>query len=168
MIACTDVFYIDGTDEANAACLLFEDWSSQRAKRAITARIHGVLPYEPGAFYKRELPCLLEVIRQSPDPIDTVVIDGFVWLSADSKPGLGAHLFEALGRSVIVVGVAKTSFMGSDFAVEVLRGESKTPLYVTAAGVDAPTAAAWIRKMAGPFRLPKLLKEVDTLCRKVK
>jgi hypothetical protein len=33
-------------------------------------------PYEPGAFYKRELPFLLQVLRAAAAPIETVVIDG--------------------------------------------------------------------------------------------
>ncbi len=94
-----------------------------------------------------------------------VVIDGYVWLSEDRRPGLGARLFEALGGSVVVVGVAKTGFAGSAFAEPVLRGDSAKPLYVTAAGVEASVAAGWIRGMHGEYRVPTLLRRVDRLCR---
>jgi deoxyribonuclease V len=48
----------------------------------------------------------------------------------------------------------------------VVRGtEAKRPLYVTAAGVGVDQAAAWVRSMHGPHRLPTLLKRVDRLCR---
>ena len=118
-----------------------------------------------GAFYKRELPCILAVLQAAATPVEVVVIDGYVWLSEDRKPGLGARLFEALGGATVVVGVAKTGFAGSAFAETVLRGDSEKPLYVTAAGVDATVAAGWIRGMHGEYRLPTLLRKVDRLCR---
>jgi deoxyribonuclease V len=124
-----------------------------------------VAPYEPGAFYKRELPCLLEVLGLAPGPLDAVIVDGYVWLSRDGRPGLGARLFEALGGRTAVVGVAKTSFAGADFAAPVQRGASARPLYVTAAGMDANEAADRVREMAGAHRIPELLKRVDRLCR---
>jgi deoxyribonuclease V len=49
--------------------------------------------------------------------------------------------------------------------VEVRRGDSQKPLYVTAAGVSAEDAASRISEMHGPFRIPTLLKQVDTLAR---
>lgn len=64
-----------------------------------------------------------------------------------------------------VVGVAKTAFKGSSFAVPVLRGSATRPLYVTAAGMDPEMAAGRVRAMHGPHRVPTLLKEVDRLSR---
>ncbi len=165
MLACTDVFYPDVGDEAKAACLLFEKWESPSEVRAITEDVKGIAPYEPGAFYKRELPCLLAVLKKANTPLEVIVIDGYVWLSGDGRPGLGAYLYEALGGSTIVVGVAKTSFIGSGFAVPVVRGKSQKPLYVTSRGVEPAVAAGWIQRMHGPHRLPRLLKQVDSLCR---
>ena len=72
------------------------------------------------------------------------------------NPGLGAHLHEALGGGVPVIGVAKTSFMGSAFAEVVRRNGSASPLFVTAAGVEPAVAAGWISQMSGPHRLPTL------------
>lgn len=63
----------------------------------------------PGSFLLRELPRLLEVLRPfRAAVVHTIVIDGYVWL-AKGRPGLGARPFEALGSSIAVVGVAKTS-----------------------------------------------------------
>ena len=123
-------------------------------------------PYAPGAFYERELPCLLAVLGKVGGSLDVVVIDGYVWLSGDGRPGLGAHLHKELGGETAVVGVAKSSFDGAAFAEAVLRGKSARPLFVTAAGIPAPTAADWIRAMHGPHRIPTLLKRVDRLCRR--
>ena len=49
--------------------------------------------------------------------------------------------------------------------IEVLRGESKKPLYITAKGIDLHKAAEFIQKMHGDFRIPTLLKLVDSLGR---
>jgi deoxyribonuclease V len=163
MLACVDVAY--STRSAAAACLVFHDWADPVEARAFVAKIDDVADYEPGAFYRRELPCLLAVLREVDAPLDAVVIDGYVWLSSDGRPGLGARLFEALEGRIAVVGVAKTSFAGSDFAVPVARGTSSRPLYVTAAGATQDAAAGWVRRMHGDHRLPTLLKRVDRRCR---
>jgi deoxyribonuclease V len=109
------------------------------------------------------LPHLLKVLAEVREPLEAVVIDGYVWLG-EEKAGLGAHLYEALGRSVPVIGVAKTAFHSS-LAVPVLRGQSQRPLFVTAVGVDASAAAECVRRMHGPSRIPTLLNRVDRLCR---
>jgi deoxyribonuclease V len=163
VIAALDVSY--GARVAAAACVLFDRWEDAAPKDTRVALLTEVAPYEPGAFYRRELPCLRAVLAQVGAPLSAIVVDGYVFLSADGRPGLGAHLFEALDRSTPVVGVAKTSFTGAAFAEPVLRGESARPLYVTAAGIDAVVAAGLIRAMHGPHRLPTLLQRVDRLSR---
>lgn len=85
--------------------------------------------------------------------------------SGSGEPGLGAHLYEALGRHTPVIGVAKTSSAGSSFAVPVLRGTSQVPLYITAAGLPAEEAATYVKRMHGAYRIPTFLKRVDRLCR---
>jgi deoxyribonuclease V len=161
MIACVDVDYRG--DEAWAACVLLRDWADADSAGVYVEHLTGVAPYQPGQFYRRELPCLLAVLARVTDGIEAVVVDGYVWLG-DGTPGLGAHLYEALGRGVPVVGVAKTRFAGAA-AEAVVRGTSRRPLYVTAAGMDLAEAAVWVRSMHGPFRIPTLLKKVDQLCR---
>ena len=166
MLACVDVSY--GAGGAVAACLLFDAWGDAVERRALTAHLPepDVAPYQPGAFYLRELPCLLEVIGRVEEPLELVVVDGYVWLSAERRLGLGARLHEALAGRVAVVGVAKTSFHGAEgFAEPVLRGGSARPLYVTAAGAELAVAAGWIRAMHGEHRIPTLLRRVDRLCR---
>ncbi|MFO0754851.1 MAG: endonuclease V [Byssovorax sp.] len=164
MLAALDVCYHEGGG-ALAAAVLFETWESPREARAVLKPIPEVAPYEPGAFYKRELPCLLRVLEAAATPLEAIVIDGYVWLSADARPGLGAHLFEALGEETPIIGVAKTSFQGSSFAETLIRGRSASPLYITAAGMKQNLAADAVRRMSGPHRIPDLLKRVDRLCR---
>lgn len=159
MLACADVDYrSDGS--ARAALLLFTDW---RAASEIGGRIHrvaAVVPYEPGAFARRELPCLLPLLTPLAGRLEAVVIDGYVTLDAAGRPGLGWALYGALGRAVPVVGVAKTAFRGSPHAEAAERGGTRA-LYVTAAGLDAREAAAQVRGMAGEYRMPTLLGRVD-------
>ena len=161
-ICAVDVYYRDTS--ARAAAVVFNDWTDDQPAREITADINEVADYEPGRFYVRELPCILGVLDKLPCPPRIVVVDGYVWLR-EGEPGLGFHLYEALHRGVPVIGVAKTAFDGSPHATQVMRGGSARPLYVTAAGMDAATAAANIYAMHGEHRLPKLLKAVDLLCR---
>jgi deoxyribonuclease V len=162
MIACVDVDYRE--TGAVAACLLLRNWSDEVPVAELVETIAAVEPYEPGQFYKRELPCLLAVLRRVSEPLDVVIVDSYVWLADGTTPGMGAHLWEALGRTVPIVGVAKTQFLSAP-AREVLRGESQRPLYVTAVGIDVETVAARVREMHGPYRIPTALKRVDQLCR---
>jgi deoxyribonuclease V len=162
MIACLDVDYRD--TEGFAAGVVFRDWPDARATEERVVRITDVQPYEAGQFFRRELPCLLAILRTLP-PVETVIVDGYVWLDGPSKPGLGAHLHQALDGRVAVIGVAKTKFRGADGVCEVTRGTSKRPLFVTAAGMEPEAAAEFVRSMHGKYRIPTLLARVDYLCR---
>lgn len=163
MLACLDVAYSD--DKAYAACALLAEWRAEHPLRMVARRVDGVAPYEPGAFYKRELPVLLEVLAEAGERYTTIVVDGYVWLDAQLRPGLGAHLYHALGEAVPVIGVAKTPFHDDVWSVRALRGRSQRPLFVTAAGVDATEAAARIVGMHGSGRIPTILRLVDRRAR---
>jgi deoxyribonuclease V len=161
LIACLDVDYRNPI--AVAAGVWFQNWSAATAECEATAVFNEVAEYHPGEFYHRELPCLIEVLARGPVP-QVAVIDGYVWLG-EGRLGLGAHLYEALGRKTAVIGVAKTQFLSATESVPVCRGKSRAPLYVTSAGVDVSQAANWVAGMHGPFRVPTLLKRVDRLAR---
>ena len=121
-------------------------------------------PTEPGHFYRRELPHLLRVLAGVQEPLEAIIVDGYVWLGAD-KPGLGAHLYEALCRAVPVIGVAKTPYVTTGPALPIVRGQSLRPLLITAIGMETATAAEHIRRMHGASRMPYLLTQVDRLSR---
>jgi deoxyribonuclease V len=150
---------------AIVAAVLFQDWSDPQPDRELTLAIEGIADYEPGQFYKRELPCILALVKQLDRLPSCIVIDGYVQLGADRRPGLGYHLYQALGGEVAVIGVAKTQFQGTPIDTELLRGDSQRPLYVTAIGLPQDQALAQVAMMAGPHRLPWLLKRVDQLSR---
>jgi deoxyribonuclease V len=164
MIAALDVRYDEDALTGRAAAVVFERWDDAVPLAECTATFNGVEPYVPGQFFKRELPCLLAVLEKVRRPLDQIVVDGFV--SLGDKPGLGLHLWEALGRKVAVIGVAKSHFRFAT-PVEVIRGSSKRPLYVTAVGIEPVAAAEAIHRMQGAHRIPTLLKRVDRLTRSV-
>jgi deoxyribonuclease V len=163
MIACLDTFYKNIS--ATVACIIFSDWHDKDIIGQYVGQISEVKPYEPGRFYKRELPCLLYVLGKIVEPIDMILIDGYVWLDEKKSPGLGAYLYEALGKSTPIIGVAKSRFKDSEFAQKVYRGKSKSPLYITSVGIDSGIASGYIRKMHGDYRIPTMLRKADQLCR---
>ncbi|NJO92211.1 MAG: endonuclease V [Chloroflexia bacterium] len=165
MILAIDVDYKGNT--ANAAGIVFKDWKDSESFKEYTVQLDKIKEYIPGQFYKRELPCLTALHRIVNEEVTTIIIDGFVWLSDIYKKGLGAYLYQKLDRKIPVIGVAKKSFysLGENYR-EIYRGESKSPLFITSAGIDLDIAADNIKIMAGEHRLPILLKKVDFLCRK--
>lgn len=161
MIYAFDTFYSE--DFAKTACVAFADWGSKQAAKVYTSIKKNVAAYEPGSFYKRELPCILELIpKLNLKQDDIIIIDGFVFLDENLKKGLGAHLYYELDQKVAIIGVAKTSFFNNEkVSKQVFRGKSQKPLHVTAIGYDMHMAATNVAQMAGPYRIPDLLKLVD-------
>lgn len=127
-----------------------------------TAWLPDVVAYEPGEFYRRELPALRAVLA-GVDGLGQLIIDGYVDLDATGRPGLGAHAHAEFG--VPVIGVAKTAFHTATHAIPVLRGRSARPLYVTAIGLSLADAADQVRTMTGRFRLPDAIRRADALGR---
>jgi deoxyribonuclease V len=127
------------------------------------ASIPRVAPYEPGALFKRELPCIRAVLALN-GSLDLLVVDGYATLDPGGRPGLGAYAADAFNLPVI--GVAKTPFRAATHAIEVIRGTATRPLYVTAAGgIGIDEAARIVAGMAGPHRVPSALARADRLAR---
>jgi deoxyribonuclease V len=168
MILALDVAYT-GDEQGYAVAIAFAEWAAAVPAATYAATISPIAAYEPGAFYKRELPCLLAVLAQLDlREVNCVVVDGYVTLGAEERPGLGQHLYEALGGRVPVVGVAKTRFLGvAPQVVPVLRGQSQNPLYVTSVGLPVSEAARLVASMHGEYRFPTLLKLLDDLTKRV-
>jgi len=161
MHIAVDVYY--APTSARGACVGFASAEDEHPAFVVTEDFPGEPgDYEPGDFKKRELPYLVQLVdraRAHAPEIETILVDGYVWLDG-GRPGLGGHLFETLGSSIPVIGVAKTRFHSAN-AIEILRGQSQSPLYVTAAGLDAQAAAELVRAMHGEHRIPTLLRIVD-------
>ena len=135
MIAAVDVHYDEAARRGRAAAVVFDAWEDGEAAGEYVAEVENVADYVPGEFYRRELPCLMAVMGK-----------------VEPKP------------DVVVVGVAKTFFVGAP-AREVLRGGSKMPLYVSAAGMEVEDAADSVARMHGGYRIPTMLKRVDRVAR---
>ena len=136
MILAVDVDYRG--NRAYIGGVTFEHWIDNHEKETFISFLDKVNDYIPGQFYLRELPCILRLIEEHKLKPEYVVIDGFVFLDGESKPGLGKYLYDALNQKVAVIGVA--------------LDDTKT----------------FIRSMHGDYRVPTLLKRVDQLCRQKK
>ena len=168
MLACIDVDYRphpSGREQGVAACVEFEHWTDPRPFAEHVVIVPEVAPYVSGQFYTRELPCTLALLAELALPPELIVIDGYVQLDDQGRDGFGMHLWRALDERTPIVGVAKHPFHANPAALELLRGTSRQPLFVTAIGIDVGEALERVRSMHGEYRLPTLLKRVDRLCR---
>lgn len=166
MVLALDVHY--RTNQAYAVGILF-NWNDAQPLLIVKARIEEINEYVPGEFYKRELPCLLEIVNKTDlKSLEAIIIDGHVYIDGELNFGLGGKLWETLDTGIPVIGVAKTAFYKNKNTVrEVCRGESKNPLYISAIGMDVSEAANRIKDMEGDFRIPSLLKQLDVLTKTV-
>jgi deoxyribonuclease V len=163
MILAVDVDYREGC--ARVAGILFRDWGDAQAAAERVVECAVTNDYRPGEFFRRELPCIVGLLRVIGQSVDCIVVDGYVYLGRERRPGLGKHLFDAMGQQIPVIGVAKTTFRDTPDSTAVFGGQSTRPLYVTAAGMPEDLARQRIRTMHGDHRMPTLLQHVDRLCR---
>jgi deoxyribonuclease V len=163
MILAVDVDYKNNT--ANIGGVTFSAWQDTEPAALYSSTLDDIEEYEPGAFFKRELPCILKLLEEHKLTPDCIIVDGFVYLDGHEKPGLGKHLYDALDGKTTVIGVAKQSFKDIPEYCAIYRGVSTKPLYVTAEGLTLDAAKELISSMHGAFRIPKLLKMADQLCR---
>ncbi len=163
MILAFDTYYFDNM--AKTVCLSFEDWNLEDNFKVYTEVISNVDEYISGEFYKRELPCILSLLSKIElEKINVIIIDGFVFLNDENKFGLGAYLYEKLDKKIPVIGVAKKDFATIEKnRIELFRGKSKNPLFITSIGIELKQATQKIKEMNGQYRIPTLLKEVDRL-----
>lgn len=142
----------------------FNNWEDDKLIRISHKIVENINEYVPGEFYKRELPCILEFLKDYDlEQIQCIIIDGFIFLDDNQKKGLGAYLYESLNSKISIIGAAKSKFYNNTKnTIEIFRGESKNALYVSAIGIELDVAAKHIASMHGNFRLPNLIKQVDT------
>jgi len=93
-------------------------------------------------------------------PFKTKVLASVTWVKINGEQ---RRLFP-VSRETTVIGVAKTSFHNNNENVmELRRGESSNPLYISAIGIDLNEATERIRNMKGEFRIPTILKNLDQI-----
>jgi deoxyribonuclease V len=159
-VAC-DVQYAG--DAGYAAGVGFDNLADTTPSHIAHAVVRPVADYKPGAFYLRELPCLLALLRAAESMPAVIFVDGYVWL-AGQQPALGARLHDALNKAVAVIGVAKSSLR--------IAGESHPlsrfglrPIYISAVGLELDTAVEMVSAMHGVGRLPTMLQRADAEAR---
>ena len=164
MILAVDCQYNDDKDVADVAAVLFAHWQADEISETFSYLHHGLAPYQPGQFYRRELPCILPLITQimSAAVLDIIIVDGYVDLN-ENRPGLGRRLHNALPTDITVVGVAKNKFDNAP-AKAVLRGQSHQPVWVSSTDT-IDNYAEQVFAMHGNYRIPSMLKNVDRLAR---
>jgi deoxyribonuclease V len=159
--AAVDVCYLQ-SGGARAAIVTAAGADFAAVAAEWTAEVPVAAPYRSGQFFLRELPPLRAVLAGA-GPLRLIVVDGYVDLDPDGRPGLGAHVHREF--AVPVIGVAKTLFRTATHAIPVRRAGSVQPLFVTAAGLPRKEAALLVREMAGRYRLPDALRRADALAR---
>lgn len=163
MIVAVDVHY--SKNDAVAVGVLFQNWADAEVLKEVVVSISPIAEYQPGEFYRRELPCVMALLDQLKVEPGYLIVDGHVYLDDSHKPGLGKHLYDALQGKVPVIGVAKRRFRDTPSDSAIFRGKSNRALYVTAAGLDRTAAKGFILQMHGRYRLPTMLRRADQLSR---
>ncbi|RQO76693.1 endonuclease V [Pedobacter sp. KBW01] len=163
MILSFDTYYYE--NKAKTVCLAFENWKTMDDFSVYCEILEDIEEYIPGEFYRRELPCILSLLKKIRfEKIEMIVVDGFVFLDDNDKLGLGGHLYKQLEEKVPIIGVAKTNFASIvKNKRELKRGDSQNPLFITSIGLNIDKAVEYIASMAGDYRIPKLLKHLDSL-----
>lgn len=169
-----DVKYDDEKGLAKVAALEFENFTDKVETNSYTQDCKIYSEYIPGEFYKRELPSIMLLIQNNigisklKDEYDTSIVDGLYMLGKD-HPGLGARLKQELLNNydvdIEVIGIAKTYYKDCEqVAGIVYRGKDAIkPLYVN--GSLQKNYVDIVKNMAGDYRLPYLVKQVDKLSR---
>jgi deoxyribonuclease V len=73
MIVCVDVDYRE--TGAVAACVCFQAWSDDTPASESTVEIRDVAPYQSGQFYRRELPCILAILKSLSELPQVIIVD---------------------------------------------------------------------------------------------
>lgn len=123
VIAGVDVgFEEQGSITLAAAVLLDADTLQLIAHRV--ARIPTSMPYVPGLLSFRELPALLQALRELPQVPDLIVCDG-LGIAHPRRLGIASHLGVVTGLPTI--GVAKKILVGTHEALPQEKG-ARVPL----------------------------------------
>lgn len=162
MLLAIDVYY--RKNEARVVGVFF-NLIDKEPNEVEIVNVKDVTEYIPGEFYKRELPCLIKLIEKIDlSNIEAIIIDGHIYVDNYETFGLGGKLYEYLNKKFPIIGVAKNSFHSNSLTVkEIFRGSSKKPLYVSAIGIDIDEAVKNIKNMHGDYRIPDILKKLDSI-----
>ncbi|WUH96819.1 endonuclease V [Spirillospora sp. NBC_00431] len=184
-VAGLDVSYAGdggGTGTRLAAAVVVLDGATLDVVEESVAVGTAVFPYVPGLFAFRELPTLLEALRDLKTTPDLLVCDGF-GVAHPRRFGLACHLGVLTGLPTI--GVGKTAFVGAyetpgrrrgatnpllddgEVIGRVLRTrDGVKPVFVSVGHrTDLETACRNVLDLAVEYRLPETTRRADRLSR---
>ena len=167
MIVVIDADYNEDTKKGHVAGILAKTPLDAKESGIVTGIIDHVAEYQPGQCYKRELRCVEEVFRQVKarklGKIEMILVDGYADFGT-AQASLGTHVYDEY--RIPVIGIAKNPFRSCVVSnTEVYRGSSEKPLFVTCKGIQHRKAKDIVRKMAGEYRIPALVKLADKVAR---
>ena len=177
MIVAFDTYYYNGFSYTVGG--VFKSWGDKDVSfYATSIRTCIDADYKPGELYKRELPAIMQCLATlNIDTIDTIIVDGFVWLSEDGKTltkGLGAHLQDAIfnkyNTKKTIIGIAKNRYhFKIPECVDLERGLiSAKPIFITCSETCLTEHyATQVKVMHGDYRIPSIIKAVDTKTREL-
>jgi len=163
-IAILDL-HTNSTGGAIAACVVLRSFDSPESIEERTVMLRPVAPSARRPF-EREVSVLRAALDAVETDIQVAVIDGYVWLDGTTRPGPGAHLHQALGESIPVLGVARVRLDGGrPGALEVARGRATSPLFVTSVGFPPQLVGKLVQAMHGRGRIPWAMARAAALSR---
>jgi deoxyribonuclease V len=150
VFVAADVHYL-ASGGARAAAVVAADAAFSHLASDRIASVPHVEPYQPGQFWRRELPPLHAALDGLAN-MNLLIIDGYADLDPDGRSGLGARAREEFG--VPVIGVAKSAFRAATHAIAVLRGTPLARCTSRPPGCPAPTpptsSGTWPARTACP------------------
>ena len=145
-------------NQDTVAGVLFTRWNSGRAESVLSVKVENTESFIGGEIFGRELKVVNALLSQCKSKLDYIVLDGLVFSDGHSEAGLGKYIYDQLEEKVVVIGVSNKLVKGLPEECGLCRGDSGTPLYVTAVSVGLSQAKELITSMHGKFRMPTLLK----------
>jgi deoxyribonuclease V len=184
-VAGLDVSYAGdggGTGDRLAAAVVVLDAATLEVVEESVAVGTAAFPYVPGLFAFRELPTLLDALRDLKTTPDLLVCDGF-GVAHPRRFGLACHV--GLLTGVPAIGVGKTAFIGAHEPPGARRGDTSPlvdggepvgrvlrtrddvkPVFVSVGHrADLDTACRHVLSLAPEYRLPETTRRADRLSR---
>ena len=179
-VAALDVSYEDGGDRVVAAAVVVAADGEILEERTVGGL--ATFPYRPGLLAFREVPILVEVLREVVTPVDMLLVDG-QGLAHPRRCGSACHLGVVTGMPAI--GCAKNHFVGEHEEPGPERGDRSPlvdagevvgtvlrtqrgvrPVYVSPGHrVGVEQASDIVLALCSQFRLPDGLRRADHISR---
>jgi deoxyribonuclease V len=181
-VAGVDAAYEEQRNQQYAAAVIMDADSGETLETA-TARGPVKFPYIPGLFSFRELPAIIESLKQLKLTPDLILCDG-QGIAHPRRFGLASHL--GVLFNVATIGCSKTRYIGTAREPGIKRGQ-RTPLelndecigcvlrtqdhirpvYVSVGHrITLPTACDWVLRLTPRYRLPEPTRRANQMVKK--